>query len=1287
MPMKQLNYIYDSKENFLNYLLSHDIDLTSENILIQMFTSVLDKNEVETVATHVCETLPNAQLIGTSTAGEIVAGKMIEGSIVLSISVFEKTSVHAVYADAEESYTLGLQMASEVLQDETKCVITFVNALKYDGEEYLEGFNSLHVEDVVIAGGMAGDTQQFAKTFVIFKNKIYYDGAVGVSLSSKELEVYQDYNLGWKAVGPEFTITKSKDNCVYEIDNKPVSEFYKEVLGDEAVENMPNSTIEFPLILEEDGMMVARSMVAVNDDGGIFYAGALPQGKKVRFGLGSLSLVNQYHPNEKLNLEEEQLEAAFVYSCSARKQFLGKKLEKTFEKINNIAPLGGFFTYGEFYSYINKIAMLNITTTLLFLRENKVKTHKIPIVEQKKNEKPKSKTDTAFFHLVDFVSNALIEKDKELDQSKFALDEYMHALDSVVIISKTDAKGIITYANEAFEKISGYKKEELIGHPHNIVRHPETSATTFKDLWQTIKQGKIWQGEFANRAKDGSTYYVKSAIVPIRNRDGDITEYMAIREDITSLVKGQKAYVNQLNFTNMLLDNEENIVVVTKNNQIDKMNKTFFETFAYEDLESFSSWHECICDLFLEKEGYLHKKNKPQMWFDDILKAPYKTHLAAMVDKNGEERIYKANSRKVQYDEETLYIIHTFNDITELELAKQKAQQAEAAQAMFLANMSHEIRTPMNGILGFSELLSQTQLNDTQKKYVDIVMNSTQTLLNLINDILDSSKIANEKIELEQIDINSYVELSKTFELLTSVAAKKSLIYENKFDTKMFECVKSDATRLRQILTNLLSNAIKFTPEHGEVIFQTQVLGINERLQTIRFSVQDSGIGISKDKQEKIFKPFSQADDSTTRKFGGTGLGLSISYDLVKAFGGELKVESTEGEGSKFYFDLQFEKCENKHILKETLSNYELFIIDDEDRFAVDMLEDTLKAFSLDYTIVSKSQEFNSTFNNNSLVFTFDKKVEQSLLQHLSREQIICITDRCDEQELECADITIDEAFASHLYNFLLTKANNIVTQSKCKSEISDKKLDILVAEDYDINRMLIESVFEKYKNIKLDFAHDGKEAVQKVKENQYDIILMDINMPQMNGMDATKIIRQELGKNLPIIALTANSLEGDKERFVEAGMDDYLSKPLNTKELEKILVKYTAGTEKENEQKQEQKQESPLEIVKIIENINKNLGVNDAISIKLLTSFSKSLSESVKQLQEAFEADDRQNIADIAHKLKGSSSTLGLNEIAELMQKIEEEVKSEEKISYNEYIAIINKFVNMLNRGLSDVS
>lgn len=491
-----------------------------------------------------------------------------------------------------------------------------------------------------------------------------------------------------------------------------------------------------------------------------------------------------------------------------------------------------------------------------------------------------------------------------------------------------------------------------------------------------------------------------------------------------------------------------------------------------------------------------------------------------------------------------------------------EAVNAEQVKTEFLANMSHEIRTPMNGIIGFTHLLQQTSLTNEQQKFVNIIETSTKTLLSIVNQVLDFSKIKSEKVELDLVSINPFEEFENSLMIFIPIANKKEINFSINIDPAISECLIVDSLKLKQILTNLVSNAIKFTPTNGAVSVNIEKISSSQNSQRIKFSVKDTGIGIPKERQKTIFDAFTQVDSSTTRKFGGTGLGLNISASYVKLMGGVLKVDSIEEKGSTFKFELELSTC----FLKENLSSmYEKseIIVSREALDSYSMLENQLRYFNLRFTILDSSKITSrlQESKEEKIVLTNSREYLGDWLKIEPKPKIILLG--LKDNRKDAPDISFVEEYEhsnSALYNHLRKfNAINGTTQKVENKEDIKFDLNILVAEDYPINQILIGEILKNY-GIKYDIAENGAKAVEMALEKSYDLILMDINMPELNGIEATKKLREAFDDTLPIIALTANASNGDEEYFISVGMDDYLSKPIDTTKLENILNKFSKG-------------------------------------------------------------------------------------------------------------------------------
>ena len=655
--------------------------------------------------------------------------------------------------------------------------------------------------------------------------------------------------------------------------------------------------------------------------------------------------------------------------------------------------------------------------------------------------------------------------------------QYLDIIDKSLIISETDLNGIITYVNENFEKISKYKAEELLGKNHNIIRHPDMPKKVFKELWDTIKKGEIWEGVIKNRRKDGKSYYVKSIIAPIKDKKGNNLYYVAFRQDITDLVNLGNKLSLEKKLISAVLDNTNNIVIVKKNDSFFLVNKKFFEIVSFEDkFENDFSLNDILlteCDKPIEEENGNKKNIK-----------------VCLKDKNNQKRYFNLNINSFRFSEDK-YTVYTLSDITDLEITKLKLIREQKLKELFFANMSHEIRTPLNSIIGFTGLLQNTDLDEKQKEYVSYIKKSSEFLLDIVNEILDFSKIETGKLTLEVKRNNLYDLIISTFNSLRPLAEKKGLKYILKIEF-FNECHYFDRIRLKQVLTNLLNNAIKFT-EKGEVSLKVY--------KDLTFEISDTGIGIPKDKQKTIFQPFSQTE-LTSNKIEGTGLGLTITKSLVNKMGGEIYVQSEVGKGSKFYFTLPLKKCK-KFFLKEKIASF----------------------YSNDKKTVDFLQKFGISYN------------KESNLKILVKDDEILIND---------FKMHKNENYLYDIYYYLNIEMKKLINEKINAS--------ILVAEDNEFNRVLIRDILKQF-DVKVDFAVNGEEAVNKALNNDYDMILMDVNMPKVNGIEAAKEIKKH--KNIVIVALTAHTYKDEIDK-IKRVMDDYISKPINVERLKNMLLKFS---------------------------------------------------------------------------------------------------------------------------------
>ncbi|MEA2048323.1 MAG: ATP-binding protein [Campylobacterota bacterium] len=502
------------------------------------------------------------------------------------------------------------------------------------------------------------------------------------------------------------------------------------------------------------------------------------------------------------------------------------------------------------------------------------------------------------------------------------------------------------------------------------------------------------------------------------------------------------------------------------------------------------------------------------------------------------------------------------------------ALQANEAKSLFLANMSHEIRTPLNGIVGFTEILRSTDLSEEQEEFLSIIDKSSENLLSIINNILDLSKIESNKIEIENIVFDAAEEFESAVETYAVAATEKNIDLNYYMDPLISSKLKGDPTKIKEIVINLLSNAVKFTSYGGEINLVIKKIVDDNGIDLIEFSVQDNGIGMTKDQQSRIFDAFSQADVSVTRKYGGTGLGLTISSQFVELMGGELKLESAKDHGTTFYFAIPLEEVISTEVnyaqafTDLTIGKYEQDIPTKLDNY----LEDYFKYFGpsikhFESIADLKELDHNNVCKNYWIDIDKAKQNIMDAIQHMDKSKLIIIANvtsrnKIEELNINQSNVIYKPVTLSKLKEVLSNTANITPQLIEESASIQQTRFDakVLVTEDNIINQKLIKRILEEH-GITVDIANNGLESFEKRRSGNYDLLFMDIQMPVMDGIEAThEILDYEEDEELahvPIVALTANALKGDRERFLSEGMDEYITKPIETTELLYVLNKF----------------------------------------------------------------------------------------------------------------------------------
>ena len=612
-----------------------------------------------------------------------------------------------------------------------------------------------------------------------------------------------------------------------------------------------------------------------------------------------------------------------------------------------------------------------------------------------------------------------------------------------------------------------------------------------------------------------------------------------------------------------ILDLEANaILFFTKEDGWIGGNKAFFNRFDFDGISDFRDKHESVRELFVEESEEVFTEFD-KSWLDYIRIHKENGYRVILKDKDENEIPCRVKARKIRQNGKDLYVLE-LEDVSELEDARSKTQEVERLKSKFLSNIGHEFRTPMNGILGFIELMEKNNADNQQSEYLQMINISARNLMANIESLLDLAQMQGGRLKLNESEFNLIAEMEELAKLYGIEGRNKKVNTYFYIDPKLPQYLTGDLRKLKQILNNLINNALKFTKAGGKVTVEIKLLHRNsDDTCNIGFGVKDTGKGILKEHLALITQPFVAGDQADNR----LGVGLSLSHGLIKMMGGDLKIQSEVSKGSSFAFSLGFACSQTQSFQVIKNCSAKVVLLDETRVEDANLLTMYLRSFSISVTKVNHIDE--SLYEDANLIYLVASQNKSSWMLQLStlqkRGKTILLINPGEKVEAKMAHI-LDHTFvkpmlpskiANHLSKVLRLQKPAPVLQ---KVEKGKAKLTALVVEDNLINQRLIKILLQEY-NLDVTTANDGEEAVKLCVNNEYNIVFMDIDMPIKDGILATQEIKQQRNPaqtvHMPIVALTALAMEGDRERILEEGLDDYLSKPLTREKLEYVLHKH----------------------------------------------------------------------------------------------------------------------------------
>ncbi|MGR8929131.1 MAG: PAS domain S-box protein [Gammaproteobacteria bacterium] len=941
------------------------------------------------------------------------------------------------------------------------------------------------------------------------------------------------------------------------------------------------------------------------------------------------------------------------------------------------------------------------------------------------------------------------QRGDELDAALREKELLLQTLDQQMLYSVTDIDGHIVSVNDYFCRVSGYSQEELLGKSHQIFKSDQHDSEFWENMWLTLKSGKSWRGEICNRARSGNLFWTDTVIAPFLDSEGRIKNYVSLRADITDKKTAEQA----LESANQIA--QEKVHLLQALHEAESWYRFIIESsddaIIGKDLDGrIKSWNPAAETIF----GYSTKEAIGRS-IRMLVPADRQNEETVFVDRvNRGETIHHFETQRLRKDGRLIDVLVSLAPISDLSgkiiggskiardisehkrlekssrEAKQNAEAANKAKSAFLSTMSHEIRTPLNAIIGMVYLLNRTTLSHDQKEQVESIQMASRNLLALINDILDISKIEAGGVTLNNHPFSLNALLDELRMMFTVMADEKRVCLDiSPLSSDVPNVVEGDETRLRQMLVNLINNALKFT-EHGGVSVNIveKHLDAAKGQTMMHFSVTDTGIGIPKEAHAQLFKPFTQVNSNAGPKIAGTGLGLSIVRELAERMGGRVGLESIPGHGSTFWFEvpLKISNENPRYLGYATVRPLQILVAEDDEQqrqvlmemaahfgWSVDGVADGHAAVTRVLEHVKQQRPIDCIIldwrmprmDGLEALAQLKMKLNDDLMpaiimvtaydQYALRQDAGCnLPDSILNKPVSSSSLfnSVNKAVFAHGMDY-----DHVLNATLIEGEQHRwlPGVAVLVVDDSQMNLDVCRHILEA-EGATVSLCESGEQALTMIKNvpKAFDIVLMDIQMPNMDGCETTRRIRHDLGiADLPVIALTAGAMASDREMALEAGMNDFLTKPLDPPKLVRILRKYIENNHgaplpivpraKAIGEESGWPEIPGIDVTRVAHNLNGDIEFFIEISRVFLDEYH----DVPSQINGLLQSEAYEQASALLHRLRGSAGNIGamdLYQAAESLENVIERRPEELEQSLKTYQATHQDLVKRLNDWLS---